>query len=218
MTIYPGINCSNFDCVKERIAKCKELGAVIAHVDISDGKFTKTITWNDPEELRKTFSMSHSTCPELELHLMVQNPKEVLEAWRENDVRRVIVHVDAVEREEFDLIVEHSELNNIEVVPAVTANVSTRRILRYLDEFKFRSALVLAVAPGPSGQKFDDGALEVVRELKSKFPKLSIVVDGGVNPDVALRAKEAGADTLISTSYIWESKDPKSSYEKLKNL
>jgi len=214
MTVYPGINCSDLKCVKERLLKCRELDAPLAHIDISDGIFTPFVTWNEPEALRQAQGEKVS----LELHLMVQNPKEVLEKWVGYDVKRVIVHVDSVSRDDFDLVVEHCELNNIEVVPAVTVGVSTRRILRYIDDFKFRCALVLAVSPGPSGQKFDKRALEIIRDIRSKFPKLSITVDGGVNPAVAKRAKEAGADTLVSTSYIWESKDPKAAYEKLKNL
>lgn len=215
MAVYPGINCPEIGCVLDHLKKIGEIGASVAHIDIADGKFTNFITWNNPAALRdlQLTTKDQQLC--FELHLMVQNPKEDLELWSGIDIKRVIVHVDSVERDDFDLIVEHCELNNIEVVPAVNVGLSTRRILRYIDEFKFRSALVLAVSPGPSGQKFDDRALDVIRELHSRFPKLSIVVDGGVNLDVALRAKEAGADTLVSTSYVWESKNPAGMLHKL---
>jgi len=182
----------------------------LVHLDISDGVFTKTLTWNNPKELEEDMP--------LELHLMVKNPHEAIEIWSEHNLRRVIVHIDSISREEFDLIVEHSELHNIEVVPAVSAGDPTRRLLRYIEEFQFRSAFVLAVPPGPSGHKFDERALDAIREINAKFPKISIAVDGGVNLEVGARAQEAGADTLVSTSYIWESKDPSAAYEELKNL
>jgi len=54
--------------------------------------------------------------------------------------------------------------------------------------------------------------------LRQKFPDVKIEVDGGVNLETASKIKEAGADIIVSASYIWESRNPKEAYLKLKNI
>jgi ribulose-phosphate 3-epimerase len=74
---------------------------------------------------------------------------------------------------------------------------------------------VLAVQPGPSGQPFLSSVLEKIRFLREEHPDATIEVDGGINLETAKLVKEFGADTIVSSSYIFNSPDPKRAYQEL---
>ena len=63
--------------------------------------------------------------------------------------------------------------------------------------------------PGLAGQKFLPLALEKVKWLKYAIPDAIIEVDGGITPETAKWAKDAGADIIVSASYIFGSKEPR---------
>jgi ribulose-phosphate 3-epimerase len=77
---------------------------------------------------------------------------------------------------------------------------------------------VLCVTPGLAGQKFLPLALEKVKWLKYALPDAIIEVDGGITPETAKWAKDAGADSVVSASYIFDNKDPEKAYEELKKI
>jgi len=79
----------------------------------------------------------------------------------------------------------------------------------------FKHFQVLAVNPGPAGQKFQHQALDKIRFLRSHYPESVIEVDGGINEETAHLARKAGADIVTSASYIFSSDDPAAAYQKL---
>jgi ribulose-phosphate 3-epimerase len=78
---------------------------------------------------------------------------------------------------------------------------------------------VLAVHPGLAGQKFLPSVLNKIRFLKKNAPDgIVIEVDGGITPETAKLAKEAGADIAVAASYIFNSDDSRAAYEELKGI
>ena len=77
---------------------------------------------------------------------------------------------------------------------------------------------MLAVNPGPSGQKFLPLALEKIKFLRAHMTNGTIEVDGGVDASVAALVKAAGADRAVSTSFIWDSPDARKAYELLRRV
>ena len=59
---------------------------------------------------------------------------------------------------------------------------------------------------------------EKIAFLREEMPNATIEVDGGMNPETALAVKAVGADTIVSASYIFDSADPKTAYETLRNI
>ena len=86
-------------------------------------------------------------------------------------------------------------------------------LLKHFDFF-----LVLAVSAGQSGDSFNEMALEKIKFLREKTPQAIIEVDGGVNFETAKMVKEAGANIIVSSSYIFDSPDPAGAFQELKNL
>ena len=63
---------------------------------------------------------------------------------------------------------------------------------------------VLAVLPGVGGQPFQPSSLDKVRQIRAAYPALPhLMVDGGIGPETARLAAEAGANVLVSGSYLF---------------
>jgi pentose-5-phosphate-3-epimerase len=58
--------------------------------------------------------------------------------------------------------------------------------------------------------------LATVIWLKKKFPHLTIVVDGGVEPGNVGLIQQAGAEGVVSGSYLFAASEPMKAYQALK--
>jgi ribulose-phosphate 3-epimerase len=96
--------------------------------------------------------------------------------------------------------------NNIELGLAVCPETPLGELYPYMNKVNF--VLMLGVIPGPSGQEFEGYVLDKIRELKKKYPKVTIELDGGVNIEIGKKAVMAGADYLVTGSFIFNSPSP----------
>lgn len=214
--VIPAINETDFEEVKKKIKSVQEFGSDPAaggaswvHLDVADGKFTKNILWNNPSDLLNIKSEMLNV--KVEVHLMVENVDDVIAGWLELGVKRMIVHVESVK--DAKKIKKQCKDVFAELFFASNPETPANNLLDYKDLAD--GFLVLAVAPGGSGQEFQDGQLDKIAVLRQKMPDVKIEVDGGVNLKTASRIKAAGADLLVSASYIWKSLNPREAYEKL---
>jgi len=76
--------------------------------------------------------------------------------------------------------------------------------------------LCMSIHPGYSGQAFMPEALGRIEELRAALPaRVRIQVDGGINPETARAAHDAGADLLVAGSAIFWRDDPGSAFREL---
>ncbi len=229
MQIIPAINCSDFECVKEKLKEAMNFFLPAdgwVQIDIADGKFTSHKTWNNPKDLLDVKSQLSDV--NLEIHLMVENPQEVIDDWIEAGAKRIFIHYEAlveVGRKNPDtnasdilnFILEKGRTANIEIGLVISPLTSIEEIVPYFNEVKHIQ--ILAVDPGLAGQKFQTSILDKIRFLKGNgFADNIVEVDGGINLETAKLCKEAGADILASASYIWNNENPKTAFEKLRAL
>ena len=223
MIIVPAINCADFDCVKEKLRKAAEFFSPTngwAQIDIADGKFTNWKTWNNPEEISNLKSQISNL--NLEIHLMIEEPQNIIDDWIKAGAKRIIVHLETVENfppEADSFLAEKLKTENLkhcEIGLAINPDTSAKKLVPYLNQIKF--VQILAVDPGLSGQKFQLQVLDKIKFLKSNYPDAIIEIDGGINLETAKLCKEAGADILVSGSYIWSSSNPKEAFKKLFEL
>ena len=214
MQVLPVINVQT---AEEAVKKMEAAAgfADLVHLDIEDGVFLPRKNWGSPEELAKLLKVNGQLLNvKLEVHLMVSNPEAVLDAWlRTGLVKRVIVHLEAMTDSVY--ILEKCKKYGAEAMLALNPGTETERALAHKDDFRYFQ--MLAVQPGPSGQKFDAKILDKIRFLKAKVPNAIIEVDGGVNLETAALIKNAGGEIIVSDSYIFGSDDPKKAYENLSN-
>lgn len=209
MEIIPAINCPDFECVKNKLQKAAEISRWV-QLDIADGKFTPHKTWNNPEEL--SLLITQYSLLNLEVHLMVENPESVIENWIGAGAKRIIAHLEAIK----NLKLITNNLKTCELGLAIAPDTSVEDVVPLLSDIKF--VQVLAVYPGKVAQKFDKRIPAKIKFLKKNYPDVIIEVDGGINLETAKLCKEAGADILVTATYIWESADPQSMYRKLVNI
>ena len=225
MIVIPAINETSFVEVGKKMRQAEEFGASWVHLDVSDGKFTPNLLWNNQADMSKVESLKSKV--KFEVHLMVKNPEEALDGWLDAGVKRVIIHIEAIDITRLNLVNEvqprviqsmrrRCDSAGVEIFLACSPETSIEELLKYKDDVD--GFLILAVTPGNACQKFKEDQLEKIRSLREKFPNVKIEVDGGVNLENALAIKNAGADILVSASAIWDSENPSASYKKLSEL
>lgn len=215
MEIIPAINCPDFECVKKRLIEAAEflLDGSWIQLDIADGKFTPHKTWNEPSELKELQTADHRLSQmNLEVHLMMERPTEAMLGWILL-AKRIILHLEAVSPTDFLM---NPVDRKFEIGLSISPETPVDKLLPRLSNIKF--VQFLAVSPGRSGQKFNEGVTEKIKFLKKNYPAVKIEVDGGINLETAKLCKAAGADILVVATYIFESKDPKKAYEELRSV
>jgi ribulose-phosphate 3-epimerase len=177
-------------------------------IDVMDGAFVDNLTWGDPERIVK-FGMPI----DYEVHLMVKDPVERLDAWSLAGCRRVLIHAESVK----DLAAALESVKMFGMEPGISINPETP-VSAIEDAVPHAKVVqVMGVHPGWMGQAFQPVALEKVKELRAKFPDLAIEVDGGVSVGIARELAEAGADRLVSGSAVFNSGAPARMIEELRN-
>ena len=168
------------------------------HVDIMDGKFVENKTWTY-SEVKKI--VSYSSLP-LNVHLMVKDPAKYIEDYALLNTTNLIFHYEAVK--DIESMISLVKEYGLKVGIAINPETSEEVLFPYLKDIDV--ALVMSVVPGKSGQSFIENTLSKIKNLKAEIirqgVKTIISVDGGINDETGLLCKEAGADMLVSASYI----------------
>ena len=182
------------------------------HIDIMDGKFVSNKTWTTSEVKKFT---SYSTLP-LEVHLMVNNPSKYIEDYALMNTSIIIFHYEAVK--DINEMINKVKLYGLKVGIAINPETNINALIPYLNMID--EVLIMSVHPGKSGQSFIEESLEKISVLKNIILegnyKTIISVDGGINNETGLLCKDAGADELVSASYI--QKDIINNIKTLKNI
>ena len=182
------------------------------HIDIMDGKFVSNKTWTTSEVKKFT---SYSTLP-LKVHLMVKNPSKYIEDYALMNTSVIIFHYEAVN--DINEMINKVKSYGLKVGIAINPETNIDVLLPYLNIID--EVLIMSVHPGKSGQSFIEESLEKISVLKNIILegnyKTIISVDGGINNETGLLCKDAGADELVSASYI--QKDIINNIKTLKNI
>jgi len=213
MLVIPVINCRDSETAAIQINKAVKFVPPSGwiHIDVSDGKFAPVATWGRSSDLaiiKKIHAHLH-----FEIHLMIQDPESVIAGWLGAGADRVIVHFETMKDPGF--ILDIARRHGAEIMLAIAPATPVENLIPYLSSFT--AFQILAVVPGPSGQKFVQGMEDKVRFLQKYRPTALIEVDGGVTLELCKLVREAGADAVASATYIFGSPDPKRAYEELVN-
>ena len=199
--IMPSTLC--FDMSRPETYTMFRAGGISAiHVDIMDGLYVDKIT-GGIEELRKI----RAAWPgHLHVHLMTDTPS----AWATDAINAgadtVILSTNTVGlRRAVQIVRAAGKRVGIALNPESSVSL-LKTILRNIDEI-----MVMGVAPGAAGQKFNMNVLNKISVLAGTRKKyglrFTISVDGGINPETARLCWGAGADLLVSGSYLARAAD-----------
>lgn len=211
MDVIPVINChhKDIDCVRDKVQRIEKISKWV-HLDVADGKFTFNKTWGDPKDWKNI-----QTSLSLEVHLMVEDPEKYAQEWLEAGAKRIIVHVEVLTEESAKEITRLARIHSAALMIAINPETHIKDLSPFFRNFA--EYQILGVHPGLSGQKFLPLVLHKIGELRKEVHSARIEVDGGVNLEIARRAKQEGANAIVSSSYVLNSSDPAKAIEELAN-
>ena len=210
--VAPSILSADFGFLKDEITKLNETTCDFIHVDVMDGNFVPNITFcnNMISTLKKYTNKS------LDVHLMISNPSSKIDSIIESGADLITFHIEAENHAHklLQYIKKHNIKAGIALNPSTTED-SIKYCLELAD-----LVLVMTVNPGFGGQKFLSSQLKKIENIRKKIEKsgkkIELEVDGGINDQIARIAIEAGADVLVSGSYIFGNKNYQQAIQNLK--
>ena len=184
------------------------------HLDVMDGVFVPNISFGFPV-LKHVARICEKP---LDVHLMIVQPEKFVDEVKDLGAYIMNVHYEAC----LHLHRVVWQIHQAGMKAGVTLNPSTP--VSVLEDIApdLDLVLLMSVNPGFGGQKFIQNTLKKIKELRSLLNRTGsqalIEIDGGVNLETGRQLKEAGADVLVSGSFIFSAPNPTQACETLKNI
>ncbi len=212
--ISPSLLSANFIDLRSDIEMINKSEADWLHLDVMDGVFVPNISFGFPV----IEAVSKVCTKPLDVHFMIVHPEQYIEQTAKAGAMMMNVHYEACTHLHRTI----QQIHDAGMKAGVTLNPSTPVCVLEDIICDVDMVLLMSVNPGFGGQQFIEntiGKLARLRQLiKSSSSKALIEIDGGVQAETAPRLIEAGADILVSGSYVFKSKDPLATIHGLKTL
>lgn len=198
--IAPSILSSDFLNLGDVLRTCQSAGADWIHVDVMDGQFVPNLTMGP-------FIVRHcrrGTDLPLDVHLMVEKPENLLEAFAGAGASHLTVHVETCPHLHRTL----QDIRSLGCKAGVTLNPGTPAssifpVLPFVD-----LVLVMSVDPGFSGGTYIPEMVGKVTEIRNRLDEIGssawLEVDGGISPETLPQMKTAGANAFVSATSIFK--------------
>lgn len=205
MTIVsPSLLAADFLHLEDDVKMINESDAQWLHLDVMDGTFVPNISFGFPvmEAVAKVCTKK------LDVHYMIDRPERYIKQTAKLGAMMMNVHIEATTHLHRTI----QEIHDAGMMAGVTLNPSTPVSLLEDIICDVDMVLLMSVNPGFGGQKFIENTINKVKRLRRLIDesgsKAIIEIDGGVQAETAPRLVAAGADVLVSGSYVFKAKDP----------
>jgi ribulose-phosphate 3-epimerase len=191
---------ADFTQLGEQIQEAEKAGADWIHVDVMDGHFVPNLTMG-PFIVK---ACRRITQLPLDVHLMIESPENLLEAFAQAGSSILSVHVETCPNlhRTLQTIRELGCKAGVVLNPATPVNL-VEPVLHMVD-----LVLVLSVNPGFSGQSFLPEVLSKLSVLRNKLkknnPAAHLEIDGGIDSNTLPLALKAGANAFVAAHAIFD--------------
>ncbi len=198
--ISPSILSADFSKLGDEIIALEKAGADYIHIDVMDGHFVPNITIG-PEVIKR---LRPITKLPFDVHLMISPVNNFIKDFADAGADIITFHPEATDNvsETISLIRKLGKKVGISLKPKSQISLIEDHLS------KIDLILIMSVEPGFGGQKFMPEVLDKMRKLRSlineKKLNVDIEIDGGINFDNSKKAKDYGANILVSGSTVFK--------------
>lgn len=199
--VAPSILSSDFTNLEREFEWMEKIEVPYAHIDVMDGHYVPNLTFGPPiiKSLREISDLI------FDVHLMIQNPENSIDAYIDAGADILTFHLDATTH--VHRLVHRIKERGVKVGISLNPHESPKDLKYILEDLD--QVLLMSVNPGFGGQKFISSTIKKVSELSQMIDKtgkeINIEVDGGVNDKIGHQLVDAGANILVAGSYIFKS-------------
>ncbi|MCR5848933.1 MAG: ribulose-phosphate 3-epimerase [Lachnospiraceae bacterium] len=198
--LAPSILSADFLDLKTQIDQVEKAGAKYLHFDVMDGLFVPNISFGIPV----LECIKGHTDLVLDVHLMIVDPARYFEKFKEAGAQILTVHVEAMKDPASDL----KKIKELGMIPSITLSPDTpvESVFPYLELVD--QVLVMTVNPGAGAQHYIDKCTAKIKAVREEALRrgleIDVEVDGGINENTILTAKEAGANVFVMGSSVFK--------------
>ena len=202
--VSPSLLSADFTNLQADIDMINQSDADWLHLDVMDGVFVPNISFGFPV-IRAVSKICQKP---LDVHFMIVQPERYIQQAAETGATLMSVQYEACTHLHRTI----QQIHDAGMKAGVVLNPATpvhllEDIINDVD-----LVLLMSVNPGFGGQAFIENTIAKVKRLRKLINESGaqalIEVDGGVQEDTAPRLVQAGADVLVSGSYVFKAKDP----------